>query len=497
MYLESKYNTPKSLPSIVMLSILTLFLFVSPSFSADQEGIESLRQMGKAFSFVASKTSPAVVGLRTERVVSRQNFNNEFYEYFFGGPQQRRSPQRQQPQRPQQQPQGEQNLPVSETQGSGFIISQDGYILTNNHMVENTSKINVELTNGQTFVARVIGSDPDTDIAIIKIDGNDLPYLEFADSDNLEVGEWVLAIGNPLGLAHTVTAGIVSAKGRTGFELNTLENYIQTDAAINFGNSGGPLINLDGKVVGINTAIAGSSGNIGIGFAIPINIAQYSYKEILASGTVERGLLGISGLDTITPDNAQAYGLSKNAKGVFFSNVIKNSAAEKFGLVNRDVILEIDGKTVESALDLQTRISMLRPDTDVVLTIWRNEKREKINIKLGRRSAINQLQAQEEIESLSTELGFTVKDLNEAAAQKYGFEGQEGVLVTEVVEDSQAKQSGIAVGTLIKEVNRQTIKNTKEFAEAIENARKNDMGNLLLWGNLNGTNYNFFMKLPE
>ena len=494
MYLKSNNKTLKSLPSIVMLSILTLFIFVSPSFSADQESIDSLRQMGKAFSLVASKTSPAVVGLRTERVVSRSTRNNEFYEYFFGGPQQRRSPQRQQP---QQQPQGEQNLPVSETQGSGFIISPDGYILTNNHMVENTSKINIELTNGQTFVARVIGSDPDTDIAIIKIDSNDLPYLEFDDSDNLEVGEWVLAIGNPLGLAHTVTAGIVSAKGRTGFELNTLENYIQTDAAINFGNSGGPLINLDGKVVGINTAIAGSSGNIGIGFAIPINIAKYSYKEILASGTVERGLLGISGLDTITPDNAKAYGLSKNAKGVFFSNIYKNSAADKFGLLLRDVILEIDGKAVESALDLQTRISMLRPDTDVVLTIWRNEKKEKINVKLGRRSAINQLQAQENINNLQTELGFTVTDLNEAAAKQYGFEGQEGVLVTEVLEDSQAKQSGIAVGTLIKEVNRQAIKNTKEFAEAIENARKNDMGNLLLWGNLNGTNYNFFMKLPE
>ncbi|MBN2590607.1 MAG: Do family serine endopeptidase [Sedimentisphaerales bacterium] len=490
---ESKCNSQNSLPPLVILCILTLLLFVSTSFSANQEGIDSIRQMGKAFSSVALKASPAVVGLRTERVVSRSTFSNEFQEYLFGGPMQRRSPRRPQP----QQPQREQDLSVSETQGSGFIISPDGYILTNNHMVENTSKINIELTNGQAFVARVIGSDPDTDIAVIKIDANDLPCLEFADSDNLEVGEWVLAIGNPLGLAHTVTAGIVSATGRTGFELNTLENYIQTDAAINFGNSGGPLINLDGKVVGINTAIAGSSGNIGIGFAIPINIAQYSYREILASGTVERGLLGIRGLDTITPDNAQSYGLSKDAKGVFFSSVIKNSAADKIGLTYKDVILEIDGKPVESALDLQTRISMLRPDTDVVLTIWRNEKQEKLNIKLGRRSSIDQLQAQEEIESMSTELGFSIKDLDEAATQQYGFEDQEGVLVIEVEEDSQAQRSGIAVGTLIKEVNRQPIKNTQEFVQAIEKARKNDMGNLLLWGNLNGTDYNFFMKLPE
>ncbi len=493
MYLESNCHSRKSLPSVVILSVFLLFFFVSTSFSADKETIESLRQMGKAFSSIASKTSPAVVGLKTERVVSRQTFNNEFYEYFFGGPQ-RRSPRRQQT---PQQPQRPEEQSVSETQGSGFIISPDGYILTNNHMVENTSKINVELTNGQSFVARVIGSDPDMDVAVIKIDANDLPYLEFADSDKLEVGEWVLAIGNPLGLAHTVTAGIVSATGRTGFELNQLENYIQTDAAINFGNSGGPLINLDGKVVGINTAIAGSSGNIGIGFAIPINMAKYSYGEILNNGTVERGLLGVSGLDNITPDNAQSYGLKKDAKGVIFTNVIKDSAADKAGLTHKDVILEIDGKSVESALDLQTRISMLRPETEVVLTLWRNEKREKISIKLGKRSSLNPPRAQDQMENMSTLLGFTVEDLNDTTAKQYGFEGQEGVIVIKVEADSKAQESGIAVGTLIKEVNRQTIKNIEEFAQAIENARKNDMGNLLLWGNLNGTNYNFFLKLPE
>ena len=362
-------------------------------------------------------------------------------------------------------------------------------------MVENTMKINIELTNGQKFVAKVIGSDPDSDIAVIKIDANDLPFLEFADSDKLEVGEWVLAIGNPLGLAHTVTAGIVSATGRTGFELNTLENYIQTDAAINFGNSGGPLINLDGKVVGMNTAIAGSSGNIGIGFAIPINMVSFAYKQIVASGTVERGLLGISGLDTITPDNAAKYGLNKNDKGVFFESIIRNSAADKAGLSKNDVILEIDEKPVESALDLQTRISMLKPETEVLLTIWRDEKLEKLSVKLGKRSSVEQLRAQEELDSLTEMLGFKVQTADETTAQNYNYEGDEGVVVIEVDSNSQARSNGIVVGLLIKEVNRNTITNFEEFKEEIEKARVNDRGNILFWGNINGEDHNIFLRI--
>ncbi|MBN1975739.1 MAG: Do family serine endopeptidase [Sedimentisphaerales bacterium] len=493
MLLTSSGKSKKQLSIIAVSTILILLTYTTVSFSNDQDSINAVRQMGKAFSSIAQKTSPAVVGIKTERVLTRENlqsrFGNEFYEYFFRGPQRR-------PRGQQQQPNREPELPTSETQGSGFIISSDGYILTNNHMVESTSKINIELTNGQTFVANVVGSDPDSDIAVIKIDANNLPYLEFADSDTLEVGEWVLAIGNPLGLAHTVTAGIVSATGRTGFELNTLENYIQTDAAINFGNSGGPLINLDGKVVGINTAIAGSSGNIGIGFAIPINMAKYSYKEILASGTVERGLLGIRGLQTLTPDSAPIYGLDKNAKGVTFSEVIKNSAADKAGLTHKDVIIEIDGKPVETFLDLQTRISMLKPDTKVTLTIWRDNKRDKLDVALGKRSEAEQLQSRAQIESVENILGFKFEDVNETTAQKYGYEGQTGVVVIEIDSNSEARKSGIVEGTLIKEVNHQTVRNTKEFIQAVENARGNETGNILLWGNIKGTDYNFLIKLP-
>lgn len=500
MSLTSHKSGQKRFTNTVVLSFFAIFLFASTSISSEQESIDALRQMGKAFSSVALKASPAVVGIKTERVLTPEEisprFNNEFYQYFFGGPQ-RRAPRGQQPQRNQQQGTEQQDLPVSETQGSGFIISPDGYILTNNHMVENMNKINIELTNGQKFVARVIGSDPDSDIAVIKIDSNDLPYLELADSDNIEVGEWVLAIGNPLGLAHTVTAGIVSATGRTGFDLNQLENYIQTDAAINFGNSGGPLINLDGKVVGINTAIAGSSGNIGIGFAIPINMAKYSYHEILTNGTVERGLLGISGLKSITPDNAQIYGLDKNAKGVIFDDVIKNSAADKAGLLHSDVILGINEKPVETFLDLQTRIAMLRPGTEIKLTVWRDQKKIQMDVKLGSRSEAEQLRVQEENNSLESLLGFKVEDSNEALAETYGYDGNEGVVVTYVETNSQARRNGITVGILIKEVNRQKVTNTKEFAQAIDNARESNMGNVLFWGNIKGSNYNFFLKLGQ
>jgi serine protease Do len=255
----------------VSIYFLFLLLIVTPisAFAQDEESVAALRHMGKAFSSIAKKASPAVVSLRAELAPSRDSstsrespFDDDLFEYFFGP----RSPR---PRTPRSVP----RQPVT-TMGSGFIISEDGYILTNNHMVEDAKKVKVELAEGQKYDAQIIGTDPESDIALIKIEAKNLPYLELADSDELEVGEWVLAIGNPLSLSHTVTAGIVSAKGRS-VGLANFESFIQTDAAINRGNSGGPLLNLDGKVVGINTAIVGATGNIGIGFAIPINMVKY------------------------------------------------------------------------------------------------------------------------------------------------------------------------------------------------------------------------------
>ncbi len=460
----------------IVISTILVLLFISPLavFAQEPDSIATLRLMGKAFASIAEKTSPAVVSLKSERIITREYpsmrdgpFGEPFidpFEFFF-----RRSPrQRQQPRRYRE---------PRTAQGSGFIISPDGYILTNNHMVEKTEKIEVELTDGRKFTAKVIGTDPDSDVAVVKIDAKNLSYLELADSDALEVGEWVLAIGNPLGLSHTVTAGIVSAKGRSGFGLADFENFIQTDAAINFGNSGGPLINLDGKVVGINTAIAGSSGNIGIGFAIPINMAKHAYEQLRQGGTVERGYLGV-GIMNLTDETAPFFGLKKNAKGALISEVIEDSAADKAGLKHNDVVLELNGEPVESRDAFRNHVAMLKPGSRINLVVWRDRKRKTLTVKLGKRPSTEERTGNLSPETIN-ELGFTVQELTEELAERYSYEGQSGVVVKEVESGSQAEEKGIAPGALVKEVNQQKVRNTKEFNEAIKKARK-EGGALLL-----------------
>lgn len=475
----------KILSKYFVVSILFVIFLSAPSavFAEEQDSIATLRKMGKAFASIAEKASPAVVGVKAQRTVSQSRspygdyyfdpFGEDLFDYFF-----RRSPRQRRQERQYQQPRT--------AQGSGFIISAEGYILTNNHVVEEAEEVEVELTDGRKYSAIITGSDPESDVAVLKIDAKDLKYLELADSNKLEVGEWVLAIGNPLGLSHTVTAGIVSAKGRNRLGLATLEDFIQTDAAINFGNSGGPLINLDGKVVGINSAIAGSTGNIGIGFAIPVNMAKYAYQQIIESGKVERGLLGVSNIEDLTPENASFFGLADDTRGVLIPNVIEDSAADKAGLTHNDVILEVDGKPVESALDLQTRISMLKPGTKIELTIWRDGRRKNIELELGKRSAVDQLTGGMQSET-AEELGFTVETLTDELKERYGYDNQKGVIVKSVNPASQAARSGISAGTLIKEVNRQPVRNTKDFYQAVERAKK--QGRILLLVNIEGTNY--------
>jgi serine protease Do len=489
---RNHFKESKSSSRIVVISSLLIFLVFSPLnvFAKSDDSIATLRQMGKAFASIAEKASLAVVGVRSERTVTREYgqspfgdqfsdpFGDDLYEFFFG-PRQRQQRQ-QQPRRYQ--------VPRT-AQGSGFIISAEGYILTNNHVVEGADKIEVELTDGRKFTAKIIGTDEDSDVAVMKIDANDLSYLELADSDTLEVGEWVLAIGNPLGLSHTVTAGIVSAKGRSGFGLATLENFIQTDAAINFGNSGGPLINLDGKVVGINSAIAGSTGNIGIGFAIPINMAKYVYDQLIKSGTVERGLLGVVP-QTLDPDNAEAFGL-KDTKGVLIPDIEPGSAADKAGLQYSDVILEIDGVPVESADALRNRIAMLKPGTEVELTIWRDGKRQKVKVVLGKRTSTAQSDKNGSSDT-AADLGFTVANITDELAQRYGYEDLSGVIVTDVDPGSRARSSGITQGTLIRQVDSKPVRNVREFNQAIEIAKKRGRVTLRIY--VEGYHYFVFLK---
>ena len=459
----------------ILLVISTLLLLFSTPFSAlaaDQDSIAALKQMGKAFASIAEKASPAVVGLKAEKIITQDSqtyfnspFGDDFFEYFFDFPRQRspRSPRR------YQQPQT--------ALGSGFIISSDGYILTNNHMVEGAEKVTVELADGRKFTVEITGTDPDSDIAVVKIDADNLPYLEFADSDKLEVGEWVLAIGNPLGFSHTVTAGIVSAKGRS-VGLATIENFIQTDAAINRGNSGGPLLNLEGKVVGMNTAIYGATGNIGIGFAIPVNMAKHAYKQLREGGSVARGYLGIWFRD-LDPEYARALDLDKDTKGAVITDVIEDSAADKAGLKRYDIVVEFEGQPVEKSNEFLNRVAMLNPDTKVDLVVLRDGKPKKFTVKLGKRPPDAELRGNLPAETIK-ELGFSVINLTERLAEQLGYEGESGVVVREVVPGSEAEQAGIVPGSLIKEVNRKRINNTKEFNEEIKKAQKKGTALLLI-----------------
>ncbi len=468
----------KSLSRYYVISaslILLLFAIPLSASAQDTNSIDTLRQMGKAFAKISEKASPAVVGIKANKTVTQQYstipdwpfndpFDDDFFERFFGRPS---------PRQRQRSPRTRKFQQLA--QGTGFIVSADGYILTANHLVGDAEKVLVKQGNNQEVEAKVIGTDPASDVAVIKIDGKDLPFLELADSDKLEVGEWVLAIGNPFGLTHTVTAGIVSAKGRSGFQLAEYEDYIQTDAAINPGNSGGPLLNLDGKVVGINTAIVTGHlayrGNIGIGFAIPINMAKSIYKQLIETGKVVRGFLGVS-IQDLTADNAPFFGLKQDTKGVLVPEVTKDSAAEKAGLKPGDIIIEFNGKPVETAKELQGRVSSLKPDTDVELVIMRDGKQKTLTAKLSERPAKGQV-AKGGSETLE-KLGLVVQNLTDDLAERYGYEGLSGVIVTQVESGSIADLAGISTGALIMEVNRKPVENTKAFKQAIEDAAKED-----------------------
>jgi serine protease Do len=407
-------------------------------------------------------------------------FSDDLFERFFRF----RSPQERTPQRKYRE-----TRPV---QGSGFIISSDGYILTSNHLVEEAEKVEVELADERKFPAEIKGTDPETDLALIKIDANNLPFLELADSDKLEVGEWVLAIGSPFGLNRTVTEGIVSATGRSGLGLTTYEDFIQTTAAINFGNSGGPLINLDGKAVGINSAIVGSTGNIGIGFAVPINMAKAILPQLKKGEEIERGFLGVD-IQDLTPELAEYFGL-KDTKGVLIPEVHEGSAAEKAGLKPNDIIVEFNGKKVESTRELQKCVAMLEPGTSVEIVVFRGGEKSTLTAELAKRPPLNELTG-DLPKDIQENLGFSVQELTEELAKRYDFEGQSGVVVSQVEPGSEAAQVGIVPGALIKEVNGTPVGNIREFNEEIKKAQKK--GSALLRVKLERGTFFVFLKLSD
>jgi serine protease Do len=349
--------------------------------------------------------------------------------------------------------------------GSGFIIDQEGHIVTNNHVVENADKIVVKLADGKEYDAELIGRDPNTDLALIKIKGSsDYVPLPMGDSEGLDVGSWVVAIGSPFGLEQTVTAGIVSAKGRV-IGAGPYDNFIQTDASINPGNSGGPLLNMNGEVVGINTAIVAQGQ--GIGFAIPINLAQGIVAQLQDHGSVTRGWLGV-GIQDLTPELAEYYGLEEK-KGVLVSQVFKGDPAEKAGIEPNDIIVSVDGESVNTGRELSAQIAGLEVGKRTAITVIRDGREKTLTAKLTERKDPDMVAAKEDIKS-NGELGLQVAELDPKSARQFGHaEDDGGVLVVGVRPGSKADEAGIQLGDLLKEVNRKPIDSVKSLKSELKN----------------------------
>ncbi|WP_456370945.1 DegQ family serine endoprotease [Thermodesulfatator atlanticus] len=431
--------------------------------NTDQEAVNLALKLSKAFAQVAKKAGPAVVFVQVEKVVVQRGpvmepfpfgspfdfFGNDFFERFF-----------------------RERFPRKYRQmgaGSGFIISPDGYILTNNHVVANADKVKVKLADGREFNAKVIGTDPASDVAVIKINAKNLPVLPLGDSDKIQVGEWVLAIGNPFGLTQTVTVGVISAKGRSGMGITDYEDFIQTDAAINPGNSGGPLVNLKGEAIGMNTAIfTRSGGYMGIGFAIPINMVKVITKQLIEKGKVVRGWLGVV-IQDLNEDLAKSFGLER-PEGALITEVAENSPAEKAGLKRGDIIVKYDGKPVKNVAELRTMVALTPPGTKVKIVVMRNGKPKELEVTIGTQpQGLSIITGQDEF---LKKLGLEVQPLTPDLAQQLGYGVNEGVVITGVAPDSPAAMAGLRPGMLIEEVNHRRVHNLKEFAEAIAPSRR-------------------------
>jgi len=406
------------------------------------------------FASVAREIGPTVVKIEAEKVGTMQGRSSgsdpfeEFWNRFFGTPRGREQEYR------------------STSQGTGFFISSDGYILTNNHIVEKAVKVKIFSLQGDEYRAEIVGTDSKTDLALLKVDCEEQAFARLGNSKDLMIGEWVLAIGNPLGFEHTVTAGIVSAKGRQlDMPDQPYQDFIQTDAAINRGNSGGPLVNLRGEVIGINSIISTpTGGNIGIGFAIPSDIARKVITHLKENGRVIRGYLGVRGIYNVTEDIKKQFGL-KSKSGALINEVEKGTPAAKAGMKRYDVIIAIDGEPVKDPNDLLFKIADIKPGTTVVLTIVRDEKEKDLTIKIA------ELEPEEEEKPRSSsgnELGFTVNKMTDTLANRYGYEIDKGLIITEISRFGEAERQGLEVGDIILEANRKEMNSTNDLRKIIK-----------------------------
>ena len=452
--------------------LLLVAIYALPAL-AQQGGLENLRETGKAFASVARQVSPSVVYIEVE---SKQDsttmapfispFTDEFFKRFFG---------EEFPGTPRDDDSRPQRRAIS--QGSGFVFSsKDGllsdktYILTNHHVVEGAEKIRVKFQDGREFIAKIKGADPKSDVAVIEIKTGGLPALQWGDSSALEVGEWVIAMGNPFGLSHTLTVGVVSAKGRTSLGISDYEDFIQTDAAINPGNSGGPLVNLDGEVIGMNTAIvSGSGGYMGAGFAIPSTLARIIAEQLIDDGEVVRGYLGVV-IQDLTAELAESFNIDRR-QGALIAQVTDDSPAQKAGLKAGDVIIEYQDKPVKEIGSFRNRVSLTPPGTDASLVIVRDGKQRDVDITIGKLGD-QQPMAEATTAESTAELGLSVQTLTPQLAQQFDTQAGQGVVVTEVESGSVAAVAGIKPGDVILQVNRKPVDSAKAFNRAVSESRR-------------------------
>jgi Do/DeqQ family serine protease len=422
----------------------------------------SVKSAGPLLSYadVVDRVAPAVVTIRSSRRVrAPQQFpflDDPFFRRFFGG--------------------GFGSGGGSQVQqalGSGVIVRPDGHILTNHHVIDGAEEIKVDLSNKRTYSANLVGSDAPSDLAVLKISASNLPVLQLGDSDGVRVGDVALAVGNPLGVGETVTAGIISAKGRaTGLSDGNFQDFLQTDAPINQGNSGGALVNTHGELVGINSQIISpNGGNIGIGFAIPSNMAKNVMEQLIGKGSVQRGMLGV-GIQQVTSELAASLGL-KEVRGVAVNSVTPGGPADKAGLKPGDVIIKLNGKAVSDTNVLRNQVAATPPGNDVTLTIVRDGQQQDIRIRLGELSAETARTRQQQGRGQATagQLGITVTQLTPEIARQLGLrDGTAGMVVEEVDPNGPAAQAGIMMGDVIQQVNRQSVRTPEDMRRALQSS---------------------------
>ena len=423
-----------------------------------------------SFSSLAESASPAVVNIRTVKTIKgggrvfrqfkkgpfgEDDPMKDFFDRFFDEDQKRDFKQR--------------------SLGSGFIIDKEGYIVTNNHVIDNADKIVVILNDEKEFEAQIVGRDKNTDLSLIKIESNhNLPVLRFGDSDALKVGQWVVAIGNPFGLEQTVTAGIVSAKGRV-IGSGPYDDFIQTDASINPGNSGGPLLNMKGEVVGINTAII--AGGQGIGFAIPVNLAKNIIAQLKSTGEVTRGWLGV-GIQDISEEVAEYYGI-KEKKGVLVTEVFPGDPADLAGIKPKDIILSVNGKAVESARQLTSMIADISVGDKIQIKINRDGKAQTIDVKIAKREE-TKIFGRSTQERKQSQLGIQASEITPETARRFNLKDTAGIIVVGVDPESKAAEAGLQVHDVIREINHKNITSLSDFNKMIDDIPEGETINLFI-----------------